>query len=88
MADRIFPVLQPEDYPAFQKLVPGLPTAHDIWNARHVQELRDAMRQGDRLIEVVVYPGAFAEFLRAQGSDGSLTTLQIFAEAAARLGSP
>jgi hypothetical protein len=47
------------------------------------------MRLGDRLIEVVVYPRAFAEFLRAQGSEGSLTTLQIFAvdKAAARLSS-
>ena len=86
MADRIFPVLQPEGYPAFQKLVPGLPTAHDFWNARHVEVLRDAMRQGDRPVEVVVSPDAFAEFLRARGSEGSLTTLEAFAvEKAVRL---
>jgi hypothetical protein len=73
------PVIQPEHYPAFQKLVPGLPSTHGVWNARQVEELRDAMRQGERPIEVVVFPDAFAEFLRAQGSDGSLTTLQAFA---------
>jgi hypothetical protein len=79
MADRIFPVIQPEHYPTFQKLVVGLPSTHDVWNARQVEELRDAMRQGDRPIEVVVFPDAFAEFLRAQASDGSLTALQAFA---------
>jgi hypothetical protein len=86
MADRIFPVLQPEDYPAFQKLVPGLPFTFDMWSAKHVEELRSTTRQGDRPVEVVVFPEAFAEFLRAQGSDGSLTALEAFAvEKAARL---
>jgi hypothetical protein len=79
MADRIFPVIQPEDYPAFQSLVPGLPSTHDVWNARHVDALQEAMRLGEQLIEVVVYPDAFVEFLRAQGSDANLTTLQAFA---------
>jgi hypothetical protein len=84
MVDRMFPVIQPEDYPAFQKLVPGLPSTHDVWNARHVDALQEAMRQGGRLIDVVVYPDAFAEFLRAQGSEGSLTTLHAFAVEKAR----
>jgi hypothetical protein len=79
MADRIFAVIQPEDYPAFQKLVPGLPSTHDVWSTRHVDALKEAMRRGELLIEVVVYPDAFAEFLRVKGSDGSLTTLQAFA---------
>jgi hypothetical protein len=50
-----------------------------VWSAKHVEELEDAMRQGERVIEVVVYPDAFVEFLRAGGSNGSLTTLEAFA---------
>jgi hypothetical protein len=84
MVDRVFPVIQPEDYSAFQKLVPGLPSVFDMWNAKHVEDLQDAMRRGERLIEVVVYPDAFAEFLRAHGSSGSPTTLEAFAVEKAR----
>ena len=79
MADRAIPVIQPEDYPAFQKLVAGLPSTHDVWNARQVEELRDAIRQGERPAEVVVFADAFAEFLRAEGLEGSLTSLEAFA---------
>jgi hypothetical protein len=79
MADRIIPVLQPEDYSAFQKLVPELPSSHDVWNAAHIAALQDTMREGDQLIEVVVYPDAFAEFLRSHRSEGSLTTLEAYA---------
>jgi len=79
MVDRIIPVLQPEGYSAFQELVPGLPSSHDVWNAQHVDALRDAIREGDQLIEVIVFPDAFAEFLRSQGSEGSLTVLQTYA---------
>ena len=79
MVDRVLPVIPPEHYPAFQTLVAGMPATYDVWNARHVEELQEAMRQGERLLEVVVYPDALAEFLRAKGSGGSLTTLQAFA---------
>jgi hypothetical protein len=56
-----------------------LPSSHDLWNAEHIEALQDAMREGDQLIEVVVYPDAFAEFLRSQGSEGSLITLEAYA---------
>jgi hypothetical protein len=79
MADRVIPVIPPEHYAAFQKLVAGLPATYDVWIGKHVEELQDAMRQGEQLLEVVVYPDAFGEFLRAQGSGGSPTTLQAFA---------
>lgn len=79
MADRIISALQPEDYAAFQKLVPGLPSSHDVWNAEHVDALRDTLREGDQLIEVIVFVDAFAEFLRSRGSEGSLTTLEAYA---------
>jgi hypothetical protein len=79
MADRIIPVLQPEEYSAFQKLVPGLPSSHDLWSAQHVDALQATMREGDQLIEVIVFVDAFAEFLRSQGSEGSLTTLEAYA---------
>jgi hypothetical protein len=79
MADRVIAVLQPEGYFAFRQLIAGLPSMFDVWTAKHVEELQDAMRLGNQLLEVVVYPDAFAELLRAQGSGGSLTTLQTFA---------
>jgi hypothetical protein len=79
MADRIIPALQPEDYPALQKLVPGLPSSHDAWNAQHVDALQATMREGDQLTEVIVFVDAFAEFLRSRGSEGSLTTLEAYA---------
>jgi hypothetical protein len=79
MVDRVLPVIPPEHYPAFQKLIPGLPSTYELWNARHIEELRDAMRRGERRIEVVVYPDALAEFLRTQRSDGSLAILGAFA---------
>jgi len=79
MVDRVFPIIPPEHYPAFQTFVPGLPATFNVWNAKHVEELRETMRQGERLIEVVTYPGAFAEFLREHRSVGSLMTLEAFA---------
>ena len=79
MTDGVIPVIQREDYPAFQKLMVGLPSTHDVWNARQVEELREAMRQGERPTEVVVFPDAFAEYLRVQRLEGSVTTLEAFA---------
>jgi hypothetical protein len=79
MADRVIPVLQPEDYSAFQKLVPGLPSPHDLWSAQHVDALQATMREGDKLVEVIVFVDAFAEFLRSRRLEGSLTTLEAYA---------
>jgi hypothetical protein len=79
MVDRVLPVILPEYYPAFQELAPSLPETYSLWNARHVDELRDAIHRDERLIEVVVFPDAFAEFLREHGWDGNLKTLEAFA---------
>jgi hypothetical protein len=50
MVDRVVPVIPPEHYPAFQGLAPGLPDTFSLWNARHLGEIRDAIRRGERLI--------------------------------------
>jgi hypothetical protein len=79
MVGRVLPVIVPEHYPAFQGLAPSLPDTYSVWNARHLDEIQDAIRLDERLIDVVVYPDAFAEFLREQGWDGNLKTLEAFA---------
>jgi hypothetical protein len=79
MADRVFAVIPPDHYPAFQTLVPGLPMTYDAWNAKHVEKLRNAWRNGTRLTEVVIFVDAFAEFLNERGWDGSVATLEAFA---------
>ena len=79
MADRVLPVLFPEDYPAFQHLAPSLPRTFDAWKAAHIEELRTAYRAGEMPIDVVVYPGAFIQFLRQHGAKASLKTLEDFA---------
>jgi hypothetical protein len=72
-------VLSPEDYAAFQQLAPGLPDSYEAWHDAHVEELRAAYRLGEAVVEVVVYAGVFAEFLREHGLDGSVKALETFA---------
>ena len=62
MNNRIFPVLEPEDYAAFRKLIPPLPDRYAEWRTKHLEELRDALRYREQPLEVVVYPDPFTEF--------------------------
>ena len=49
------------------------------WKATHIEELRTAYRADETVIEVVLYPDAFARFLREQGLAGNVKTLEAFA---------
>lgn len=76
---RVLPVIGPEHYPKFRRLISSLPDHFAGWKAAHVETIRETMRSHQRLVEVVVYPDAFAMFLQEHGLNGSPKTLEAFA---------
>jgi hypothetical protein len=79
MADRPLPIFRSQDYSLFQATVAALPKGYINWFDKHRREMQRLIRRGDRPIEVMVDPDAFAEFCRAGKRAQNLKSLEDFA---------
>jgi hypothetical protein len=67
MPDDILPVITESDYPAFQKLIVGMPVTWDEWLVISKQEERWRRLEGLSTREMSISPAEFEEWFNSTG---------------------
>jgi hypothetical protein len=77
------PVIAPEDFDAFKKLLgPQLSMSYDEWiKLSYTMWHPDHLEEDETIVDVKVYPDEFARYLKATRSAEDLKSLLPFAEA-------
>jgi hypothetical protein len=75
----VFPLILPNDYAAFRRLVGSdIPDTYDEWFNLQRKEIREFVQAGRATKTIEVHSNEFSRFLRERGANANIVSLRNF----------